>query len=82
MGREKGLTELNGRKLITYAIEALRPVVSRTIIIANDPVYREFGLPVHKDLIPGQGPLGGIYTGLFFARNIVLFLPVLRRPFF
>ena len=61
--------------MISYAIDALKPLVTEIIIIANNPTYQEFDLPVYADLFPDKGPLGGICTGLEYSkteRNIVL----------
>lgn len=75
MGQDKGLILLNDRPLITYAIEALKPLVSELLIVANSPGYEHFGYRVIPDLIPDSGPLGGILTGLTHSNsewNVVL----------
>lgn len=64
MGQDKGLLELYGKPLIEYSIEALVPLCSEIIIIANSDEYKQFGLPVYSDIYTDKGPLGGIYTGL------------------
>ncbi|MCE7992874.1 MAG: molybdenum cofactor guanylyltransferase [Roseivirga sp.] len=64
MGEDKGLVRLNNKPLISYAIDALRPLVSELLIVANGPGYEPFGYPVIPDLIPESGPLGGTVTGL------------------
>lgn len=66
-GADKGLVELLGRPLVTYAIEALRPQVSGLLISANRnrERYAEFGLPVIADTLADfQGPLAGMLSGL------------------
>lgn len=39
------------------------------IIVTNDPDdYAHLGVRVVKDILPHEGPLGGIYTGLRYAK--------------
>jgi len=64
MGTDKGVMDLNGKKVIQHVIDALTPVVDDIIIIANNENYSGFGFPVYKDEIKDCGPLGGIYTAL------------------
>lgn len=64
MGTEKGLVQFNGKPFIQYSISALKPLVSRTLIISANPDYDLFKLERIEDLITGAGPLAGIYTGL------------------
>jgi molybdopterin-guanine dinucleotide biosynthesis protein A len=64
MGSDKGLVLLNGKPMISYIIEILKKMQIPIIIISNNDVYKQFGLPVFTDVIKEKGPLGGIYTGL------------------
>lgn len=75
MGQDKGLVLLNERPLIAYTIEALKPLVSEILIVANSRGYEGFGHRVIPDIIPDSGPLGGILTGLTHSNsewNVVL----------
>lgn len=66
-GADKGLLEYSGKPLIAQITEALRPQVSRIIIIANRnlDVYARYGDQVLSDLFPDYaGPLAGIHTGI------------------
>lgn len=69
MGREKGLCEFNGKMLVQYAIEALKPFCERIIIIANIAGYEKFSYEVFTDKIKDLGPIGGIYTGLSYSKT-------------
>ena len=69
MGTDKGILNLNGKKIVQYVIEALEPVVDDIIIIANNEHYSDLGFPVYKDAIKDCGPLGGIYTALLKISN-------------
>lgn len=75
MGMDKGIMELEGKKMVQYVLDALAPVVDKIIIIANNNHYNDFGYPVYEDLIKDCGPMGGIHTGLTYSntmKNMVL----------
>ncbi|MBI3772113.1 MAG: molybdenum cofactor guanylyltransferase [Gammaproteobacteria bacterium] len=66
-GADKGLVEYQGRPLVAHVTAALRPQVSRIIIIANRHLddYAPYGDQVLPDnLADYAGPLAGIHTGL------------------
>ncbi len=75
MGTDKGIIDLNGKRIVQHVLDALAPVVDKILIIANNNHYNNFGYPVYRDIIKDSGPLGGIYTGLVNSnteKNIVL----------
>ncbi|HIP37728.1 MAG TPA: molybdenum cofactor guanylyltransferase [Crocinitomix sp.] len=75
MGQDKGLLKFNGKSLIQYAIDTLKPITSQIIIIANNYSYNTFNYPVYNDIIKNKGPVGGIYTALTHSQtktNIIL----------
>ena len=78
MGGDKGLTELGGKPLISYALERLRPVVDEVIIVVGSESQREaygvFDARVVADRPPRGTPLVGAYTGLLEARGEYAFL--------
>lgn len=64
-GKNKGLVRLNGIPLIERVIKAMQPLFRDLILITNTPdEYAHLGLTMHRDIIKGLGPLGGIYTAL------------------
>ncbi|HHH44972.1 MAG TPA: molybdenum cofactor guanylyltransferase [Gammaproteobacteria bacterium] len=66
-GVDKGLIQLNGRPMIEYIIEALKPQVDHIVINANRNLeqYRRYGYPVVKDIMGDYfGPLVGMASGL------------------
>lgn len=66
-GADKGLACLQGRSMIEYVIDSIKPQVDSIIIVANRNLdsYGAYGYPVHADILPGHaGPLVGILTGL------------------
>ena len=75
MGFDKGLAEFRGKPLVRYAIDTLQQICSRIIISTNAATYNQLGFPVQADLIPGAGPMGGIYSALTKSKtehNLVL----------
>jgi len=75
MGTDKGFLKLNKKSFIEYSMEALQPLVSQMIIVANNPDYDVFKIKRIDDLIKDAGPLAGIYSGLKHSKteyNLVL----------
>ncbi len=70
LGRNKALETFGGKSLIECVAERLRPLTSQILIVTS---REQSDLPgackaeILVDLYPGQGPLGGIYTGLLAA---------------
>ena len=66
MGKDKGLCTFNGKALVEYAIEALKPLCGQLVISANHypEMYNRYGLPVIADEVKGIGPMGGIHACL------------------
>ncbi len=65
-GADKPMKPIQGRRLVDYVIDALRPQVG-TIVIScgrDGAAYRELGYPAIADDRPGEGPLGGIVSAL------------------
>jgi molybdopterin-guanine dinucleotide biosynthesis protein A len=69
MGRDKAWVDLAGRPLIHWALDALREVTLRQVVVArDDPAQMErlagLGVPLVVDRFESRGPLGGIHAGL------------------
>lgn len=66
MGMDKALFDFNGKTLVSYAIEALKPLCGTLMISANrtPEKYEAFGFEVVQDEIKEVGPMGGILTCL------------------
>ena len=65
-GTDKGLVTLNGRPMIAYVVDALRPQVDTLFISANRnrEAYARFGCPVIADEPTHAGPLAGVAAAL------------------
>lgn len=66
-GVDKGLVPLQGKPMVEWVLERLRPQVADIAINANQNLdqYRAFGVPVFSDAIGGfAGPLAGLHAGL------------------
>lgn len=64
-GTNKAFVKVDGIALIERVAEVLRSVFEQIVIVTNSPEdYSHLNMPMHRDVIPGLGPLGGIYTGL------------------
>ncbi|MRR15902.1 MAG: molybdenum cofactor guanylyltransferase [Deltaproteobacteria bacterium] len=88
MGQNKSFLSLNGERLIDRTLNLYRQIFTDIIIVTNDPLsYIEFtDAAIATDIYKGKGPLGGIYTGLFYAKNDYAFvcpcdMPFLNRDF-
>lgn len=75
MGEDKGLVLLNGKPMVDYLLRLFDSLGIKSIIISNNPTYKQFNVPVYEDIIKEKGPLAGIYTGLSVTeteKNIVV----------
>lgn len=83
-GQDKGLLALNGRPLIEYVLDALRPQVGQVIINANrhPGSYGRYGCPVIKDEFDGYcGPLAGMASCLRTVTTPIMVTVPCDSPF-
>ena len=64
MGEDKSLLKLNGKSMVEYSINALKPLCIYVVISSNQLVYDFTGCQVWPDEIPDQAPIIGIYSCL------------------
>lgn len=82
MGRDKRRLELAGRSLVQLMVDRLAPLFGRVLIIgARRGQAAAGGADQVGDLLPGAGPLGGIYTGLTLSPDPVNFVAPCDLPF-
>jgi len=82
LGRDKATLLLGGKPLAHWVAEALAPAVTELWLITNHPqTHLALNLPLVTDLVPFQGPLGGLATALFYARSPWVLLTSVDAPF-
>jgi molybdopterin-guanine dinucleotide biosynthesis protein A len=82
MGRDKAFLMLAGKPMVQHVIDAASQLRLPINLIANDiERYSVFGLPVHADLKPGGGALGGIYTALVVSETPSVLCLACDMPF-
>ena len=70
LGQDKVTLKLGDKPLAHWVAEALAPAVADLWLVTNHPqAHVSLGLPLVTDLVPFQGPLGGLATALFYART-------------
>ena len=82
MGRDKRLLAVGADSLYARSLAALRAVFHRVlVVVAQDSPAIETDATVLRDLIPGCGSLGGLYTGLKKADTEWVFAVACDMPF-
>lgn len=70
LGQDKARLCLGGQPLALRVAAALKPFVAELWLVTNQPLWHlGLGLPLLLDLLPSQGPLGGLRTALFFSSS-------------
>jgi molybdopterin-guanine dinucleotide biosynthesis protein len=73
-GSPKALARVGGVRIIDRVASTLQSVTPDLVLLANEPeLFADLNLPTRPDVRPGLGALGGIHTGLVWAREA-------RRP--
>lgn len=82
MGVNKAFLEIDGNRLIDKILGIYKNIFTEIIIVTNDPLsYVDFyDTVIVTDIYKGKGPLGGIYTGLFYSRNDYAFISACDMP--
>ena len=82
LGTNKALVEVGGQRIIERILARVYGLGDEVLLITNTPdEYAYLGLPSFVDLIPGKGPLGGLYTALSCARNEHILALSCDQPF-
>ena len=81
-GKNKAFQQLRGKRFIDLAIESLRPFCDPVMVVVSEiEPYLDTGVMLAQDIIPHQGPLGGIYTALLFSPAEWVFVKATDMPF-
>ena len=74
--RNKALLRIGNRSVIERVMDALSEVTESILLITNSlGEFEHLNLPMFRDILPGSGSLGGIYTGLEVSKahhNLVI----------
>ena len=82
MGQNKALIQLGDDSLIEHVTRRMHLVVDELLLITNSPAeYAYLNVPMHTDIIPDTGALGGIYTGLTYASHDAVLCVGCDNPF-
>jgi molybdopterin-guanine dinucleotide biosynthesis protein A len=81
-GRDKSRLVVDGRTIIVRQIEVLQRMTPEVFIVATDaPRFADLALPVHADVIPGAGAMGGLLTALEAASTDLVIVVACDQPF-
>jgi molybdenum cofactor guanylyltransferase len=82
MGTNKAFLKIGEARLIDQTVDTLKTIFAEIIIVTPDPLeYMQIDATIATDILPGKGALGGLYTGLFFARDPLVFVAACDMPF-
>ena len=82
MGQDKALLPFLGTTLVERVISRVAPLGDELLITTNNPQeYLDFKFPLFRDLLPGKGALGGLYTALSVARFPIVIVVACDMPF-
>ncbi|MCX7635430.1 MAG: molybdenum cofactor guanylyltransferase [Syntrophales bacterium] len=82
MGTNKALIRIGGERLIDRTVRVYREVFDDIILVTNEPLlYVDQDVAIVTDVVPGRGPLMGIFTGLLFAAHDAAFVAPCDMPY-
>ncbi len=82
MLHNKAFLQMGQKSIIEREIEVLSTLFSRIIVVTNTPENHEhLRVSLVSDVVPGKGPLGGIYSGLMAPKDKYNFVVSCDLPF-
>jgi molybdopterin-guanine dinucleotide biosynthesis protein A len=81
-GRDKALEVFHGSRMVDRCVQGLRALCDPVLVVANDlsPLL-DVDAALVRDIIPRRGPLGGIYTALFFSPHPWVLVKATDMPY-
>lgn len=82
-GQDKAFLKIDNEPLISIQLRLLKKLFKKIIIVTNLPEkYSAIkGVKVISDIVPHQGPLGGIYSGLKASNSFYNFVVACDMPY-
>jgi molybdopterin-guanine dinucleotide biosynthesis protein A len=78
----KSFLRVKGSPIIDTQMRLFKKLFDEIIIVANDCIpYLSYDALIVSDIIKGKGPLGGIYTALYYMKNDSCFVAACDMPF-
>jgi len=82
MLHDKAFLQIGQKTIIEREIEVLSTLFSRIVVVTNAPEnHAHLAAELVPDLVPGKGPLGGIYSGLIASKDEYSFVVGCDLPF-
>jgi molybdopterin-guanine dinucleotide biosynthesis protein A len=82
MGENKAFIEIDGVPIIRRICNLFKTLFSEILIVTNEiELFQDFEAKIYHDLIPNQGALGGLYTGIYFSSFPHVFCVACDMPF-
>jgi molybdopterin-guanine dinucleotide biosynthesis protein A len=81
-GSNKALAALQGKPMISHAVETLETLFTEHLLVTNSPEEYVFtGWNTTRDIYPGAGPLAGIHAALAQVKSDRIFVAGCDMPF-
>ncbi|MFQ5956140.1 MAG: molybdenum cofactor guanylyltransferase [Candidatus Brocadiales bacterium] len=81
MGQDKAFLKIGNLTAVEFQLKKLKPLFEEIILSTNTPErFEHLDIPAIPDIVPGRGPLGGIYTALTNVGNPYLFAIACDMP--
>jgi molybdopterin-guanine dinucleotide biosynthesis protein A len=81
-GENKAFIKLEGVPIVHRIYTLFKELFKEVLIVTNQQeLFKNFDSKIYSDLLPHQGALGGLYTGLFFATFQYSFCVACDMPF-
>ncbi len=83
MGRDKAMLSFHGSPLVARVVETIRPITTEVLLVGQELARFAWmsGVRMCQDIIPGVGPLAGIYSALRDASNSQSLIVACDMPF-
>jgi molybdopterin-guanine dinucleotide biosynthesis protein A len=82
MGKNKAFIEIDGVPIIQRTHHLFKTLFPEVMIVTNEvELFQNFEAKIYRDLIPDQGALGGLYTGIYYSSFPHAFCVACDMPF-